>query len=135
MKIRILTVCFVVFYQLAAFANGENQTSSANTYTYKNNNQISSSSTYMYKNTKSYNASIAVALYPGSLKNNIDRIARENGWKMVWNEENDYQWVTYTRIEKPSFAEVMKAILADYPLQGVFYEGNQVLVIQSRIIK
>lgn len=102
------------------------------------------SSTQKYNTTTTANAqvyqgpenAITVNLVPGSLKANIERIAKENGWeKVVWNAPSDYNWTTNTKIKDQSLVAVMKVILADYPLQAVFYQGNRVLVIQTRTVR
>ncbi len=73
---------------------------------------------------------------PGSLRLNIKRVARRFGWnKVVWTAHDDYQWVTSTAVRKPNLASVMNAVLANYPLQAVFYQGNHVLVIQPRTLR
>lgn len=78
---------------------------------------------------------IAVNLNTGSLRDNIERIAREHGWsRVVWNNKKDYNWVGQTKITYTSFEGIMGKILKDYPLQAVFYQGNHILVIQPRTI-
>jgi hypothetical protein len=72
----------------------------------------------------------------GSLKENIERIASQYGWKtVVWNSPDDYQWTTYTRIEKNTFQDVLRLVLARYPLQAVFYAGNHVIEIKPRTLR
>lgn len=79
---------------------------------------------------------VTVNLVPGSLKANIERIAKDNGWsRVVWDAPNDYNWAAETKIKDQSLAAVMRTILANYPLQAVFYQGNRVLVIQTRTIR
>jgi hypothetical protein len=80
--------------------------------------------------------SVIVKLIPGSLKANIENIAQKNGWhKVIWNAHNDYNWVAYTQIEKPSLVAVMETLLEGYPLRAIFYQGNRVLVIETRTVR
>lgn len=78
---------------------------------------------------------VTVTLTPGSLLENIEQIARENGWtRVVWKNKKDYSWTSQTQITGESFADIMGKIMKNYPLQAVFYQGNHVLVIQPRTI-
>lgn len=75
-------------------------------------------------------------MYTGSLRANIDRIARQYGWnEVVWDVANDYEWVGTTHINGGSVMEIMQKVLKDYPLQAVFYQGNRVLLIQPRTLR
>jgi hypothetical protein len=77
-----------------------------------------------------------IVLFPGSLKTNVENIARQYGWKrVVWNSPNDYRWITYTKIRHDRLQEVMRVVLVNYPLQAVFYEGNHVLLIKPRTLR
>jgi hypothetical protein len=79
---------------------------------------------------------IIVRVVPGSLQDNIERIAHRFGWRsVVWKAESDYHWVGYANIQGQDLEEVMGKILDGYPLQAVFYAGNHVLVIQARTLK
>lgn len=74
-------------------------------------------------------------LYPGSLKANIQRIARHYGWPLVvWALPNDYEWVGHAKVSGSTLSEVLSKILENYPLQAAFYQGNHVLVITPRTI-
>lgn len=74
-----------------------------------------------------------VILYPGSLKTNVENIARQYGWnRVIWDSPNDYHWVAYTKIRQTRVQDVMRVVLVNYPLKAVFYEGNHVLVIKPR---
>jgi hypothetical protein len=86
-------------------------------------------------NSSSAEYSVTVAMVPGSMKTNIEHIAKDNGWTVVWKAPNDYNWTTYTKIREQSLVAVMKTILNDYPLQAIFYQGNRVLVIQARTVR
>jgi hypothetical protein len=83
-----------------------------------------------------YAKAIHITLYAGSLRSNITRIANQFGWKqVVWNIAYDYDWVGPTNLTAPDLSTALDKILADYPLQAVFYQGNRVLVIQPRILR
>ncbi len=77
-----------------------------------------------------------VTIYPGSLKGNIQRLARYFGWpQMVWNTQEDFRWVGKTIIQANNFSGILQRLLQSYPLQATFYRGNHVLVINPRTIK
>lgn len=73
------------------------------------------------------------SMYAGSLKANITRLAKQNGWSnVVWNSDHDYSWVGNTRIPAQNLPGVLQKVLANYPLQATFYEGNHILVLAPR---
>jgi len=79
---------------------------------------------------------VSTTLYPGSLKNNITRIAAYYGWKnVVWSAPDDYNWVGTTRVRAANLQGILRKVLKDFPLQAVFYEGNHVLVITPRTLR
>ena len=79
---------------------------------------------------------IIAKTFPGTVRANVEKVAYANGWKkVVWQSQNNYKWDTATKITACSVKEIMARMLVGYPLQAVFYEGNHVLVIQSRTIK
>ncbi len=72
-------------------------------------------------------------IQPGSLKNNIETIAKQFGWQqVVWKAQYDYSWTGHTAIRATSLTNLLKVILKNYPLQAVLYQGNHILVIQPR---
>jgi Toxin co-regulated pilus biosynthesis protein Q len=78
----------------------------------------------------------AIEVYPGSLKENIQRIAAHYGWhQVVWDAPQDYRWFGYAQIQGENLSSVLRQLLADYPLQAVFYQGNHVLYIHPRTLK
>jgi len=78
----------------------------------------------------------SVEVYPGSLRENIERIAAHYGWhQVVWDSPQDYQWVGYAQIQGNSLAGVLHDLLYDFPLQAVLYQGNHVLYIHPRTLK
>jgi hypothetical protein len=78
----------------------------------------------------------AIEVYPGSLKENVERIAAHYGWhQVVWDAPEDYRWVGYAQIQGENLSSVLRQFLADYPLQAVFYQGNHVLYIHPRTLK
>ena len=77
-----------------------------------------------------------VEIYPGSLKGNIQRLADQYGWpQVIWNVPNDYHWIGYVRVAGNNLPDILRNILANYPLQANFYQGNHVLVIQPRTLQ
>lgn len=79
---------------------------------------------------------LTATVNPGSVKENIQRIAADWGWpQVVWNVPYDYRWVGTTQIRASSLAELLNTLLDGYPLQAVFYKGNHILVINPRILK
>src|SRR3989344_5265670 len=76
---------------------------------------------------------VEATVYPGSLKDNITRIAQQFGWnQVVWNVPNDYRWVGTVKVHGKDFYIILMQVLKDYPVQAIFYEGNHVLVITPR---
>lgn len=77
-----------------------------------------------------------VVFFPGSLKANVERVARQYGWKQViWDSPDDYRWVAYTKIRKNKLQDILRVALVNYPLKAVFYKGNHVLVIKPRTMR
>ena len=77
-----------------------------------------------------------VTLYPGSLKNNLVRIARAYGWKhIIWKSQEDYHWIGKIRVAANNLPDILRKLLKEYPLQADFYDGNHVLVIQPRTLQ
>jgi hypothetical protein len=75
-------------------------------------------------------------IYPGSLKENIERIAAHYGWHhVVWDAPEDFRWVGYAQIQGENLSIILRQLLNDYPLQAVFYQGNHVLYIHPRTLK
>lgn len=77
---------------------------------------------------------IRVTIKPGSLHDNIVRIAKQNNWDQIVWKAPDYNWAGKTTITAPRLQDIMKQLLNDYPLQAVFYEGNHVLLITPRTL-
>jgi hypothetical protein len=81
-------------------------------------------------------APASIAVYPGSLKENIERIAAHYGWRqVVWDAPQDFKWVGHAQIQGDSLASVLRQLLDDFPLQAVFYHGNHVLYIHPRTLR
>jgi hypothetical protein len=77
-----------------------------------------------------------VIFTPGSLRANIERVARRFHWnRVIWNSSNDYRWAAYTKINRNNLQDILQIVLVNYPLQAVFFEGNHVLVIQPRTLR
>lgn len=75
-------------------------------------------------------------IYPGSLRENVERIAAHYGWhQVVWDAPQDFRWVGHAQIQGNNLAAVLNQLLSDFPLQAVFYQGNHVLYIHSRTLK
>lgn len=79
---------------------------------------------------------ISIEVYPGSLKENIERIAGHSGWhQVVWDAPQDFLWVGKAKIQGENLSSILNQLLADYPLQAIFYQGNHVLYIHPRTLK
>lgn len=75
----------------------------------------------------------SVMMYQGSLRHNIVRIGHDFGWDtVVWGAPDDYLWVGQARITSNNLSGILNKILANYPLQARFYQGNHVLAIVPR---
>lgn len=76
---------------------------------------------------------VVAIVYEGSLKNNIDRIAREHGWcHVVWDVPVDYRWIGTAKVTGTCLNDVMDVILQQFPLEITFYEANHVVAITPR---
>ena len=79
---------------------------------------------------------VVMTVMPGSLKGNIQRMAKKAGWPtFVWAVNGDYTWVGKTKMHAQSFAGIMQQLLKDYPVQANFYQGNKVLAIVPRTLR
>lgn len=75
----------------------------------------------------------SIVLYPGSLKGNMVRIGKAQGWRtVVWNAPEDYRWIGRSVIYATSLQAALNKVLVNYPLQAQFYRGNHVLAIVPR---
>ncbi|MCD6055045.1 MAG: hypothetical protein K0R12_7 [Gammaproteobacteria bacterium] len=73
------------------------------------------------------------AIYPGSLKSNVERIVRQAHWgDVVWTLPYDYRWVGTSTMKSDSVQEAVDKLLANYPLQAIFYEQNHIVEIKPR---
>lgn len=78
----------------------------------------------------------SIEVIPGSLKDNVERIAAHYGWRqVVWDAPQDYKWVGRAKIQGENLQSILGQLLADYPLQAIFYQGNHVLYIHPRTLK
>ncbi len=77
-----------------------------------------------------------VDIYPGSLKENVERICAHYGWRqVVWDVPQDYIWVGKAQISGENLISILRKLFDDYPLQAVFYEGNHVIYIHPRTLR
>lgn len=78
-------------------------------------------------------------MYPGSLKDNIERIAASHCWYVVkWKADSDFEWAGSqhgTVIRASTLQDALRKVLHKYPLQAQFYMGNRVLAIEPRTLK
>ena len=80
-------------------------------------------------------SAVTVTMQNGSVKQNLTRIANQHGWqRVVWKSSNDFQWTGTTRIKAASLQDAFAQILAQYPLQAQFWQGNHVLAIVPRTL-
>lgn len=72
-------------------------------------------------------------LVRGSLKNNLTRVAAEQGWgQVVWGLSYDYTWPKQQTISASTLQGVLNKILLPYPLKAVIYQRDNVIVIKPR---
>ena len=82
------------------------------------------------------NRRFKATVYPGSLRTNINRIAKRFGWmQVVWRASYDYKWVGTTKLRAANLPDLLSQLIEDYPLQAVFYQGNHILVITPRTLR
>lgn len=75
-------------------------------------------------------------VYPGSLRQNIQRIAGKYGWhRVIWRLSKDYRWVGKTRLSGYGLNGILVKLLKSYPVQAQLYEGNHILVIVPRALQ
>lgn len=68
-----------------------------------------------------------------SLKNVISHLTSNCGWKtLIWDFDFDYHLAGDVTIRANNIADALAQLLANYPLQAVFYDGNKVVKIQPR---
>lgn len=84
-------------------------------------------------NADAYAPVVKVEIYEGSLKDNVERIVKLDGWKkVIWSLPYDYKWIGNTEITADSIEGVITQLLEPYPIQAVFYRTNQVVSILPR---
>ena len=92
-------------------------------------------SNLFYQNLKRHQHLSHAGVHPGSLRLNIQRIAEQHGWhRVIWMLPEDYRWVGETRVTGHGLPGILEKLLASYPVQAEFYQGNHVLVIHPRTI-
>lgn len=77
---------------------------------------------------------LSAKIRAGSLRVNVKHIVAKDKWTLVWKAHVDYDWVGPTVIRANSISGLIGKLLADYPLQAVFYHGNHVVVVRPRVI-
>ena len=76
---------------------------------------------------------IVAHFFAGSLHDNVIRTAHQFGWKHVlWHTQQDYTVVGSMSVRAPNYIHALGNVIAHYPLQAQFYQGNRVLVITPR---
>lgn len=74
-----------------------------------------------------------VTLHAGPLRPQLQDIAQQWGWSdMIWELPADYAWHGTTVFTAPTLPALCEQVLAPYPIQAVFYQGNHVLVFTPR---
>lgn len=72
-------------------------------------------------------------LVPGALRAQLTAIAHQWGWsQVVWQVGHDYQWYGHVQFKSNTVYALFSKLLAPYPIQAVFYQGNHVLVFVPR---
>lgn len=77
----------------------------------------------------------STTLQPGPLRAQLTEIAQQWGWQqVVWQLPHDYQWYGHVQFKAGTLPILFSKLLAPYPIQAVFYQGNHVLVFVPRRI-
>ncbi len=82
-----------------------------------------------------FNACKLSQRYPSgtSLKHVIASLVKSCGWNtLIWEFDFDYHLVGDVDIRTNNIADALTQLLANYPLQAIFYDGNKVVKIQIR---
>ncbi len=70
---------------------------------------------------------------PGSLKGNVERMVAQSHWgTVVWNLPVDYNWQGTMPISAPDIQGALQQLLAQYPVQAVFYDENHIVSVEPR---
>ncbi|MBB72628.1 MAG: hypothetical protein CMF50_09550 [Legionellales bacterium] len=77
---------------------------------------------------------IEIAIRPGSLRENVNRVVRRGGegYRVIWELPNDYNWVGRETMTGYDTKEVLAKLLQPYPVQAVFYQENHIIAIKQR---
>ena len=77
----------------------------------------------------------STTLVPGALRAQLTDIAQQWGWQqVVWRVPHDYQWYGHVQFKAKTLFALYSKLLAPYPIQAVFYQGNHVLVFVPRYV-
>ncbi|MBN1684663.1 MAG: TcpQ domain-containing protein [Gammaproteobacteria bacterium] len=81
-----------------------------------------------------YYDNAAVRIYPkkGLLKENIIRIANEQGWKVIWRADQDYKVTRNTVIAGPTFITTMDRLLNHYPLMATYKKSQKIMTVMEK---
>lgn len=92
-------------------------------------NMDSTYGVYYGVNTKKYFQQTNYTLFVGSMRKNLDVIAKKQGWKLDWSMETDYDIPVAFNVKNKRLPELFSTITEPLPLKVVFYTRNKVIVI------
>ena len=78
----------------------------------------------------SYQDTIKVRVFKGGLRDNVERLAYEHGWRVEWQAPEHNYVMTNDKIAGPTFPIVMDRLLDNYPLMAThdcYYQITRVV--------
>lgn len=95
----------------------------------RNKNDIHEDGVYYHNISSRLFAKINFNFQKGSLRNNLDRAAKEYGWKMIWELDTDYDIPAGFTVNHRRLPEVFANALIHLPIRVMFYSKNKVIIV------
>jgi hypothetical protein len=89
-----------------------------------------------YENvTHEFFSPIDYFIQPGSLKLNMNNIAKKYGWKIIWNLDTDYDVPVGFPMKHTRVPEIFAELIFHLPIKIMFYTKNKVIFIEPMFDK
>lgn len=92
-------------------------------------NMDSTYGVYYGINTKEKFQPTNYSLFVGSMRKNLDVIAKKHGWKLDWSMETDYDIPVAFNVQNKRLPELFSTITEQLPVKVTFYTRNKVIVV------